>query len=273
MTSAFQWWCAATGMPWNWEWQWFPGVHLFLLAIAAGWWWLGKRHAWSRRPWGWFGLAWLALLATLDWPIGKLGAGYLASVHTVQFLLLTLVAGPALLRSIPADGWQRLAPPDSRFRALLMFQVRALPALILYNAIVITTHFPLVVDTMMSTQLGSALIDVSWLVAGLLLWWPLAAPRAFRRLGMFAKIGYLFGATIVPTIPAMMMVFSDWPMYQLYELAPRVWVSFSANEDVQLAGLVMKLFGDLPLWFAAAYVFFSESKEAESQGDTVPDSP
>ena len=85
---------------------------------------------------------------------------------------------------------------------------------------------------------------------------------------MFAKMGYLFGATIVPTIPAMMMVFSDWPMYQLYELAPRVWLSFSANEDIQLAGLGMKLFGDLPLWFAAAYVFFTESKAAES-GDAV----
>jgi hypothetical protein len=46
-------------------------------------------------------------------------------------------------------------------------------------------------------------------------------------------------------------------------------VSFSANEDIQLAGLVMKLVGDLPLWFAAAFVFFTESKEAESHGDVV----
>ncbi len=31
--------------------------------------------------------------AALDWPIGKLGAGYLASAHTIEFLLLTLLAG------------------------------------------------------------------------------------------------------------------------------------------------------------------------------------
>src|SRR5690606_33849183 len=204
-----------------------------------------------------------------DWPIGKLGAGYLASVHTVQFLMLTLVVGPALLRSIPSEGWQRLAPVGSRFRSLLMFQSRALPALILYNAIVITTHFPLVVDTLMATQLGSALIDVSWMTAGLILWWPLAAPRTFRRMGMFAKMGYLFGATIVPTIPAMMMVFGDWPMYELYELAPRVDVRFSANEDIQLAGLVMKLFGDLPLWIATAVVFFTESAERREATDVA----
>ncbi len=267
MNSTFQWWCAATGMPWSWSWQWYPGVHLFLLALAGGWYWLGTRHQWKRRPWGWFAVAWFALLATLDWPIGKLGAGYLASVHTLQFLLLTLLAGPALLKAIPADGWARLAPPGSRFRRVLAFQARALPGLLLYNAIVITTHFPRVVDSLMATQLGSAIIDWSWLLAGMVLWWPIGAPAEFRRLRMFAKMGYLFGATIVPTIPAMMMVFADWPMYQLYELAPRVWVSFSANEDIQLAGLVMKLFGDLPLWIATAVIFFRESAQAERVGE------
>lgn len=248
-------------MPWNWQWQWYPGVHLFLIAVALLWWWLGRRQQWRQRPWWWFALAWFVLLGTLDWPIGKLGAGYLATVHTLQFLLLTLAIGPALLRSIPEDGWQRMAPPGSRLRRFLGFQARPLPGLIAYNAIVLTTHLPAVVDTLMATQLGSALIDISWLLAGLFLWWPILGPREFRRMRMFPKMGYLFGATILPTIPAMMMVFTKWPMYQLYELAPRVWVSFSANEDIQLAGLVMKLFGDLPLWFATAYVFFTESKE------------
>jgi putative membrane protein len=264
MNSAFQWWCAATGLPWDWNWQWYPGVHLMLLLLALGWWWLGTVHQWQRRPWGWFASALLILLATLDWPIGKLGAGYLASVHTLQFLLLTLFAGPALLRSIPPDGWLRLAPPGSRRRRLLQFQAKALPGLIAYNVIVITTHFPAVVDTLMGTQLGSFAVDSSWLIAGMILWWPIAAPPEFRRLGMFAKMGYLFGATVVPTIPAMMMVFSDWPLYQLYELAPRVWPHFSANEDIQLAGLSMKLLGDLPLWIATAVVFFSESRREEN---------
>ncbi len=118
------------------------------------------------------------------------------------------------------------------------------------------THFPSVVDQAMQTQLGSFAIDVAWLMAGLLLWWPIAAPPPLGRLGMFGKMGYLFAATIIPTIPAMMMVFSDWPMYELYELAPRVITHFSANEDIQLAGLSMKLFGDIPLWVATAVIFF-----------------
>lgn len=251
-----QWWCAATGEPWSWAWQWYPGVHLSLIVLAAAWWLLGRAQRWSRRPWGWFATAMIALLVTLDWPVGKLGAGYLASVHTLQFLLLTLLVAPSLIMSIPPDGWAALARTRSVASRGLRFLAHALAGLLFYNIIVITTHFPSIVDGAMGTQLGSFAIDASWLVAGLLLWWPILAPTPFNRLGMFGKMGYLFAATIVPTIPAMMMVFSDWPLYELYELAPRVMTHFSPNEDMQLAGLVMKLFGDLPLWIATAVVFF-----------------
>lgn len=250
-----QWWCAATGLPWSWQWQWYPGVHLLLLLLATGWWVLGRVQRWSRRPTAWFLVAWVAMLVTLDWPLGKLGAGYLASVHTVQFLMLTLVIAPALLRSIPVEAWQRIAP-GSRAHRILHFFAHALPGLLAYNILVVTTHLPAVVDAAMATQLGSFAIDITWLFAGLLLWWPILAPEGFVRLGMFGMMGYLFGATVVPTIPAMMMVFSDWPMYRLYELAPRVSVHFTANEDIQLAGLTMKLLGDLPLWIATAVVFY-----------------
>lgn len=251
-----QWWCSATGFPWTWTWQWYPGVHLLLVVIAAGWWQLGRAQRWSHRPWGWFGIAWITLLATLDWPIGKLGAGYLASVHTGQFLLLTLVVGPSLLKSIPGLGWSALAPPGSIASRFLRAMARPLPGLLTYTALVITTHFPAVVDGAMTSQLGSLAIDLAWLIAGLVLWWPIVAPTEFAALGVWGTIGYIFGATVGPTVPAMMMVFSDWPIYQLYEQAPRVWVHFTANQDMKLAGLGMKMFGDIPLWFTAVVVFF-----------------
>jgi putative membrane protein len=258
-----QWWCSATGLPWTWTWQWYPGVHLVLLAIAAGWWWLGAADRWPRRPWRPFMLGWLALLVTFDWPVGKLGAGYLASVHTLQFLLLTLLVGPSFLHSIPQSGWHSLAPPGSRAARGLGWLARPLPGLLCYNLIVVATHLPAVVDMAMTSQLGTMAIDLAWLFGGLFLWWPIVAPVGFRRMGVFGTILYIFGATVVPTIPAMMMVFSDWPLYRLYELAPRVSTRFSANQDIQLAGLSMKLFGDIPLWIAAAVIFFRRN-EADS---------
>lgn len=43
----------------------------------------------------------LVLWAALDWPLGPLGASYLASVHVLQFLLIALVAPPLLLAGLP----------------------------------------------------------------------------------------------------------------------------------------------------------------------------
>ncbi len=261
-----QWWCSATGFPWTWAWQWYPGVHLLLVLFAIGWWQLGRRQRWSARPWRWFALAWITLLITLDWPIGKLGAGYLASVHTGQFLLLTLAVGPSLIKCIPPGGWLALAPVGTRRWRLLRTLARPLPGLLCYTGLVITTHFPAVVDGAMTSQLGSLSIDLTWLAAGFFLWWPIAAPRAFAALGVWGTIGYIFAATVGPTIPAMMMVFSDWPIYQLYELAPRVWLHFTANQDLKLAGLTMKLIGDVPLWITAMVVFF---RGTNAQGEMV----
>jgi len=261
-----QWWCSATGFPWTWAWQWYPGVHLLLALLAAAWWHLGRRQRWVERPWRWFAFGWITLLITLDWPIGKLGAGYLASAHTGQFLLLTLVVGPSLIKCVPPGGWLALAPAGSRRWRLLRTMARPLPGLLCYTGLVITTHFPGVVDGAMTSQLGSLGIDLAWLAAGFCLWWPIAAPHAFKALGVWGTIGYIFGATIGPTLPAMMMVFSDWPIYQLYELAPRVWVHFTANQDLKLAGLTMKLVGDIPLWITAMVVFF---RGTSAQGEMV----
>lgn len=261
-----QWWCAATGLPWSWTRQWYPGIDLFLVLVAIGWWWLGRHHRWPERPWRWFAVFWVALLLTLDWPLGKLGAGYLASAHTLQYMLLTLLVGPALIKSIPPAGWLAIGPPGSWRGRALDFMARPLPGLLVYTIVVIATHFPSVVDGAMTSQLGSMSIDLSWLVAGWVLWWPIAAPRPFHALGVWGTVGYIFVATIGPTLPAMMMVFSDWPLYQLYELAPRVWVHFSANTDIKLAGLTMKLVGDVPLWGAAIAVFF---RGVNMQGEAI----
>jgi cytochrome c oxidase assembly factor CtaG len=257
------WWCSATGRPWTWAWQWYPGVHLLLILVAVAWWFAGRRAGWARRPWGWFVAGWVILLATLDWPIGKLGAGYLASAHTLQFLLLTEGAAPLLLRAIPPDGWAAIA---RRGAALMRTAAHPLVGILGYNLLVVFTHFPTVVDNAMKSQAGSMAIDLSWLVAGALLWWPILAPREFNRVGVFGTILYIFGATAIPTVPAMMMVFSNWPIYSLYELAPRVWPHFTANDDLKLAGLSMKIIGEIPLWATAFAVFL---RGASAEGELV----
>ena len=107
------WWCSARDVAWTWSWQAYPGVWffvallvgLYVTAIVR----LGPRHAppllseSAVRPshMVYFGLGIIALWIATDWPLGALGAGYLLSVHTVQYLLYTFVAAPLILLGLP----------------------------------------------------------------------------------------------------------------------------------------------------------------------------
>lgn len=248
------WWCAATGLPWRWEWQAYPGAWLLAGLLLIGWF-----RARPPRGTALFLGGVLALWAATDWPLGPLGAGYLLSVHTVQFLLITFVAAPLLLAGAETGG--RVILPERLGRVV----THPLVGLGAYSAILAVTHLPAVVESLMPTQFGSFVVDMLWLGAGLALYAPVVVRRPYSRLGLLVSVGYLFAATIVSAIPAALLTFSRLPIYALYELAPRV-TGLSAREDQQVAGLVMKVVGDPLVWVAMA-VTFVRWQRAERGGE------
>ena len=112
------WWCSATGAPWTWAWQAFPGVWI-VVGLVAGSYALALRRLQPDRVAGGdqpvtsreitlFALGVLALWVGLDWPVGLLAAGYLLSARTAQYLLFVLVAPPLLLLGTPRWLLRRL---------------------------------------------------------------------------------------------------------------------------------------------------------------------
>src|SRR5690242_14931503 len=98
-----QWWCAALGETWTWNWRAYPGVWLFVLAFVLLRRWLLGTGSWSlapRREKVAFVSGVIILWASLDWPLGPIAAGYLASAHSLQFLLITMIAAPLLLLGV-----------------------------------------------------------------------------------------------------------------------------------------------------------------------------
>ena len=202
-------------------------------------------------------VGWLAL----DWPLGALG-GYLAAAHTGQFILLALTAPAFLLLGLaPALRDDRRAP-----RRWIRFLAQPLPAFAGFNLIMLATHVPAVVDTLMASQLGSLAIDLGWLLAGCFLWWPVTAPAAYRRMAPPLQMGYLFIQTLPAILPAATLVFGSYPLYRLYELAPRVTDLLTPEYDHQVAGLLMKVVGDPVVWVGIAVIFFRWSN-AERRAD------
>ncbi len=280
------WWCSGTiGQPWRWEYRPLIGVWL-LAAVLAGAYAVavrrraaevGGEHAPAVRHYAPRFVAGLALLVvSSDWPLGPLGAGYLASVAALRTLLLTFGVAPLLLLGTPPWMLRRLlrVRPDADGRpgrVLRVAQIVTFPwvAFLVFNVLLVTTQLPLLVDTLKLTQLGSFALDITWLIASIIMWVPLLRPLPeLGGLGDPMRLVYLFGLSILPTVPASFLTFSRFPLYRLYELAPRVVPSLDAVVDQQIAGLGLKIGGGLILWSVMTVVFFRWA--AREQPDTVP---
>lgn len=260
-----QWWCSAKGLAWSWTWQPYLGVWILVAVLVAGYVRMARRWGGAPAGRGWSFAAGVACLwIALDWPVGALAAGYLASVHMVQFLLVALIAPPLLLLSVPEGAWARLAGRRTVVDALGRL-TRPLVANIVFNALVWLTHWPRVVDGLMGSQAGSFLIDMLWVLAGLVFWWPVVAPVPVReRFGYPLKVAYLILATVANTGVFVYLTFTHLPVYATYELAPPIpWIS--AREDQQVAGLLMKMGGGLILWTAIGVLFVRWYQAEESR--------
>lgn len=272
------WWCSAQGLPWTWAWRPYPGVWLVVLSLAAGYLWAiyrmlpqagrGAAPAATRSELTLFVAGVASMWAALDWPIGALGAGYLLSVHQLQYVLLVMVAPPLLLIGTPVWllSWLTDLPG---VRPLARFVTRPVPAILICNAIVVLTHMPAVVDGFMATQVGSFVLDMSWVLAGFILWWPvLRRIPELNGLSYPARFGYLLAATLIPGMPAAFMFFSDYPIYALYELAPPVG-GLSARDDQFVGGIIMKLGAFLVILVALTVLFFRWHAKDGSRGDRI----
>ncbi|HAP76383.1 MAG TPA: hypothetical protein DCR14_09905 [Acidimicrobiaceae bacterium] len=256
-----QWWCSQLYKEWSWVPQPYLGVWLIVGALVASravalrrWKArLGTPGVTTRQRW-WFWLGVIAFWISSDWPVGTLGAGYLLLVHMAQYLLYTFLAAPLLLLSMPEWQMRRLVQ-RLHLHSTLRLLCRPLPAVLTANIILLSTHAPWTVDTLRVTQLGSFLLDALWLIGGFLLWLPVISPmEEFRVKNGPLRCIYLFGAAgLTPMIPGGFFTFSRYPLFDTYEIAPRV--GLSALADQQIAGAMMKV-GSVPvIWIVITVVW------------------
>ena len=281
--TGWTWWpLLHAGAPGEGPWQWHahPDVWLLVAVLSLGYLgtvrWLGPRLA---APGEWlvtvrqvalYYLGVACLWAAADWPVHDLSEGYLYSVHMVQHMVFSLVAPPLLLLGTP--GW--LVRAALRPRPLLRaarFVTRPVPALLIFNGVVVLTHLPVVVDLTVRSEPAHFVAHAVLVASSLLMWWPVVSPvpEILPRLPYGGQMVYLFVQSLVPTVPASFLTFSHSVIYPFYETVPRLW-GISAVEDQRVAGLIMKLGGGLLLWGIIAALFFQWYAREESEGkDTL----
>jgi len=172
----------------------------------------------------------------------------------VQFLLISLLVPPLLIMGVPRRALTALE--GRRVCSAIRWITRPMVAIVLFNAVVVATHWPQVVDVLMASQWGSVVLDLSWLLAGLILWWPVVSPIPARPGFPFGiRMAYLILCTVLMTLPYLFLTFAELPFYSTYELAPPVG-SLSTRQDQRLAGLIMRIGGGAILWSGAGILFW-----------------
>ena len=269
------WWCSARGGPWDLTWQAYPGVWLLIAALAGFYLWqrarvpVGTEHGHRTLS---FVAGLVVLWVAADWPLGPLGAGYLVSVHALQYLLFSMAAPPLLLHGLPPTVLRSLLGHRG-LRGPARVLTRPLVAFAIFNVVLVATHLPAVVDVVKVSQLGSFAVDMAWLGAGLLFWWQVLGPLPeLTPMSYPGRIVFLLANVFIPTVPAAFLTFADYPIYAVYELAPRA-TGLTAVQDQQLAGLTMKIVGGLWIFGTASVLFFRWYRADEHDDAAAPAMP
>jgi putative membrane protein len=248
-------------------WHAHPDVWLLILALEGGYLWAisrlrpeptGGEHAEApvtRRQVTWYTLGVLTLWVASDWPIHDLAERYLFSVHMFQHMLISLVAPPLMLLGMPTWLLRRAVAPRPLNWAIRNL-ARPLPALVIFNGVIVITHWPLIMDGMLQHHPLHFVGHAALFCAAILMWWPVVSPLPeMPTLSYPGRMVYIFLQSIVPTVPASFLTFGSSPVYQFYVHVPRIW-GVSVMTDQMVAGLLMKLGGGAILWGVLAVTFF-----------------
>jgi putative membrane protein len=253
-------------------WHPHPSVWLVLGGIWAAYLVATRRHravagepSDRRRRTTLFSVGMACLWLGADWPVHDLAEGYLYSVHMAQHLLFTLVAPPLLIAGMPAWMWRDILRPRWLF-LVFRFLTRPIVALILFNGLLLFTHWPEVVEASVRSELTHFTLHVLLFGSAIVMWWPVMSPLVeLPALTPPAQMMYLFAQSLAPTIPASFLTFGHTLLYPVYGTFPRIW-GVSALNDQLIAGLLMKLVGGFILWGFVATIFFRWHAREERDG-------
>lgn len=209
----------------------------------------------SRRQVTLFCLGLAALWLHADWPIHDIGEHYLFSVHMAQHIGFTLIAAPLLLLGLPVWLVRWMARP--RFLNFAFTRLaRPLPAAVVFNTVVVLSHWPLVVDAALRNHPLHLALHAVIVSSAFLMWFPvLNRVPELPSMTQGSRLVYLFLQSVIPTVPASFLTFGTGLLYEFYGEVPRPF-AMTALEDQQLAGALMKVYAGLLIWSVIAVGFF-----------------
>jgi len=224
----------------------------------------------TRAQASWFVAAVLVLWFASDWPVHDIGEERLYSVHMWQHLLLSFVVPPMFLLATPTWLARMVVGQGVGYKAV-RFLTRPVQATVLFNAVVVLSHWPALVNNAVDSAPMHYGVHVLVVTSALLMWMPVCGPLPELRFSLGAQMPYLFLQSIIPTVPAGWLTFAEGVVYRSYDTPVRVW-GLTVQDDQQLAGMLMKVVGGTYLWVIIGILFirFVAQSEHSDRARGVP---
>jgi putative membrane protein len=194
------------------------------------------------------------LISASTWPIHQISETYLYAAHMLQHMMLTYFMPPLVLLATPQWLLRVLVGNGGAYRVIRSL-CRPVTAGLMFNAMVIATHVPTLVNASGDNELLHYSLHLGLVVASLSMWMPVLGPFPEWHLSDGAKPIYLFLQSVIPTVPAGWLTFAEGTVYKHYNTPVRVW-GLDPATDQQAAGAIMKLGGSFFLWAMVVYYFF-----------------
>jgi len=227
----------------------------------------GERGPASPRQRHCFAAGLTALAVALTWPVADLAGRWSVLAHLGSHLLLVLVAPPLVLVGLPSWLLADLTRPPAVDRLLLRL-TRPFAATIVFNLAVVGAHLPVVMNATVRSGVVHGAVHATLLAAATVMWaTALRLLPGARRLGSGGRIGFLALQSVVPNVPAVVLLLADRPLYHAYGDGPAL-LGIAPLLDQQLAGALVKLVGVGILAGTAAAIFFRWI-EGERRGQDV----
>lgn len=214
-----------------------------------------------------FTLGVLVIFLSLLSPLHILSDQYLFSAHMIQHVLLTLVAPPLLILGTP--GWliRPLLRPGFTLK-LTKFLTNPIVAFFAFSIIFAIWHIPELYNLSVTNHGIHIFEHLLFMSSAVLMWWPLTSmvpelPRLPYSLGIL----YLFLLSIAQIIVFAPITFSQSPLYEWYDNAPRIF-AITPVVDQQIGAIIMKVGGGIFYLVLIIVLFFrwynSENENPES---------
>ena len=251
-------------------------VVLILGTIGLAYWWLQARMrthlgptlpAATGQQWTSFyvGLGLVGIVSS--WPLHDLAETSLYWVHMVDHMVITLFAPPLMILGLNRQMADRIFG-HPWVRPWLRPLARPAAAFSIFNLGMIATHWPEAVALSLRNELAHFVIHAFLFGSAVLMWLPVVSPSTvIPRITPPMQLVYLFLNSILPTIPASILTFSNVPIYPAYGDASLVF-GLTPVTDQTIAGLIMKIGGTLYFWILMAVIWFRWASE-EKQWDQI----